>query len=257
MRGCSVFTVFTSDHLCIESIQWTLNTWVVWSETRRKWCRYLWRAPKGHGMLIWYLRRGRHHCWGHGVLERTLPGRGTAHLDQCGEEKCLFLFKIPLLPNFEIRDSNSTHIFWGQGGLERTLQAWPRHIWIIVGTIYILATKYLWGHTMLNSKSNLKCHPNRKDYGNTLYWCWIREIFALFFKHWFGCPQNPCVNCLSIWINSRWTNWRFNCAVAKMEIYNKFFPDHQFIHSSKGFCYSRFFQFFKLHLLLSIKTLPT
>ena len=138
-----------------------------------------WNPPKmmplfmnssiGHGMLIWYLRRGRHHCWGHGVLERTLPGRGTAHLDQCGEEKCLFLFKIPLLPNFEIRDSNSTHIFWGQGGLERTLQAWPRHIWINVGTIYILATKYLWGHAMLNSKSNLKCHPNRKDYGNTLY----------------------------------------------------------------------------------------
>ena len=197
-------------------------------------------SSKGHGMLIWFLRRDRHHWWGHGVLVRTLPGRGTAHSDQCGEEKCLFLFKIPLLPNFEIRDSNFAHIFWGQGGLERTLQARPRHIWINVGTIYIPAIKYLWGHAMLNSKSNLKCHPNRKDYGNTLYWCWIRGIFALFFKHWFGCPQNPCVNCLSIWINSRWTNWRFICAVAEMEIYYIFF------------CRSPVYPLFKRLLLFTI-----
>ena len=31
---------------CIESIQFTLNTWVVWSETRQKWWRHLWPALK-------------------------------------------------------------------------------------------------------------------------------------------------------------------------------------------------------------------
>ena len=36
--------VFTSDHPCIESIQRTLDTWVVWSKTSRKWCRHLWKA---------------------------------------------------------------------------------------------------------------------------------------------------------------------------------------------------------------------
>ena len=42
----------TSDQPCIESIhlyntlQCTLDTWVVWSETHRKWWRHLWTAPK-------------------------------------------------------------------------------------------------------------------------------------------------------------------------------------------------------------------
>ena len=37
--------VFTSDHSYIKSKQCTHNTWLVWSETRQKWWRYLWTAP--------------------------------------------------------------------------------------------------------------------------------------------------------------------------------------------------------------------
>ena len=40
-----VSTVFTSDHPCIERIQCTLNTWVVWSITHQKWWGHLWTAP--------------------------------------------------------------------------------------------------------------------------------------------------------------------------------------------------------------------
>ena len=40
-----VSTVFTSDHPCFERKQCTLNTWLVWSKTRRKWWRHLWTAP--------------------------------------------------------------------------------------------------------------------------------------------------------------------------------------------------------------------
>ena len=39
-------TVFTSDHRSIESMQWTFDRWVVWSKTRQKWWRNLWRALK-------------------------------------------------------------------------------------------------------------------------------------------------------------------------------------------------------------------
>ena len=69
--------------------------------------------------------------------------------------------------------------FWGQGGLERTLQARLRLIWInaMLESISLPATKYLWGQAILNGKSYLKCPPNRDDYGNTLYWCWICGIF--------------------------------------------------------------------------------
>ena len=42
----SFLACFTSDHPSIESMQWTFNRWVVWSETRQKWWRHLWTALK-------------------------------------------------------------------------------------------------------------------------------------------------------------------------------------------------------------------
>ena len=42
---------------CIENIQCTLNTWVVWIETRRKWRRHSWTGRKKTWKLILKLKK--------------------------------------------------------------------------------------------------------------------------------------------------------------------------------------------------------
>ena len=172
MRGCSRFSLQTTQVFRAYNVL-SIHGWskvkpenddVIYEQPQRPWDVNMVSPQKQTPLLRSWgpwknLARPRH-----GIFESMWWGK-------------VFFFEIQLLPNFEIRDS--TYIFWGQGGLERTLQARPWLIWInaMLESISLPATKYLWGQAILNGKSYLKCHPNRNDYGNTLYWCWICGIF--------------------------------------------------------------------------------
>ena len=138
MRGCSVFTVFTSDHLCIDSIQCTLITWVVWSETRRKWWRHLWTASKAKDVNMVSQQKQTPFLRSWGPWKNLARPRHGAY-GSLWWGKVFFFSKYCYCPISKLGILILLIFFWGQGGLERTLQARPRHIWINVGDNFPLS----------------------------------------------------------------------------------------------------------------------